>query len=342
MAVVLALAGVRDGAAQQSGPRWRFVAPQGADAWFSLLSGARFDGIGPLPFYRRSANAREMPAALRATLARDPAFEVLHFVPLYQPTADARQLAATLRAVASAHKNSPSAPSEAAFAVTALTAVLPTPQQRSTMASLAALIESAHSSSALPSASVLASLQARWDSAFAPRLAQYLIQERLQGGVIVLSPSLGAEGRFFAGRPENPFDNVIAVWSPSAATDAPIFAVVRELCFPLVSRAAQSVVRVGDRAEYARRTSLAAVRCGDSLMTRLVPEVVVGYRRHWEGLLREGARADPSSPTLAPATDPTLDAAVAVELRRTLIRVAPVQRPVPVLRAPHNPDWESL
>ena len=182
----------------------------------------------------------------------------------------------------------------------------------------------------------------RWDSAFAPRLAQYLIQERLQGGVIILSPSLGAEGRFFAGRPENPFDNVIAVWSPSAATDAPIFAVVRELCFPLVSRAAQSVVKVGDRAEYARRTSLAAVRCGDSLMTRLVPEVVVGYRRHWEGLLREGARADPSSPTVAPATDPTLDAAVAVELRRTLIRVAPVQRPVPVLRAPHNPDWESL
>jgi hypothetical protein len=67
--------------------------------------------------------------------------------------------------------------------------------------------------------------------------------------------------------------------------DGPLFAAVRELCFPLVSRVADRVgaftKRAGGAPQAARRASIAAVRCGAALLDHLAPAESPAYRAHW-------------------------------------------------------------
>jgi hypothetical protein len=143
-------------------------------------------------------------------------------------------------------------------------------------------------------ATALAGWQHEWDARFAAALAPFLHAERLDGGVVMVAAALGPEGRLFAGSPDDRADNVAAVGTLDAppGADAPLFALVRELCFPMVSRAAdQSPALRVSRAEAARRSSIAAVRCGAELLDRLLPAEAGGYRTHWQHVADPGGRA---------------------------------------------------
>ena len=304
--------------AQGAATGWRFAAPEGARAMFAVLSGARFEGVGPLHFYKRAGDAPIVPDSLRRALTRDASFEVLHFFPLYLPLGDARLAAAALRGAASGRV--PSAGHPAAFATAALASVLPRDDQRATLTALASTVERAASSLAPVPDSRVAELQRRWDTQFAPRLAPYLNAQRLAGGIILLSESLGPEGRIFGGRPDDATDNVVAVTLlPAAPTsdDATLFAVVRELCFPLVTRlASRQRATAAGRDVEAARASLAAVRCGEQLTARALPELAAEYRRQWMSLAGRTASTDPTAFQEAFPIDSSFDQAIAVELSR--------------------------
>lgn len=302
------------------GDGWRFTAPEGARAWFAVMAGTRIGGLGPLPYYRRQA-AASVPDSTARAIGRDPAFEVLHFLPLYFPAANARAVSGALRAAADGRV--PARGHPAAFTTAALTSVLPGVRQRATLATLAGTVERAAAS--LPAPPAVARWQQRWDTAFAPRLAPYLAAMRLQGGIVIVAEALGAEGRIFAGRPDDATDNVIAVTtgSPGSATndepDATLFAVLRELCYPLVTRLSPSK-RSGaaGRDDQAVRASNAAVRCGERLTARALPELAGDYRRQWLAFTGRPPSADPFVFQEAFPIDSMFDEAITAELARTI------------------------
>ena len=207
----------------------------------------------------------------------------------------------------------------------ALRQALPAPADRAVLPALADLAAAAKPS-VVPAAR-LDRWQQQWDARFAPALARYFADERLDGGVVMVADALGPEGRLFTGVPADRHDNVIAVGTPLAAgdDDGPLFAVVRESCFPLVSRAADATPNFGrDRAAAARRTSLAAVRCGADLLDRLLPAEAGAYRAHWRLAADAGGSAGGSAggtrtfDTLFPP-----DQALAPRLRTLLDKIAP-------------------
>lgn len=280
---------------------WRFTAPDAAAAWFHELDLAHVAGPGAFSFYRSQGTP---DARLARSLAASGAYEILHFAPLYYPSATRQALVRAIRDAAAASP-APSAP-RAAFLVGVLTSTLPAPAQRVPLAELADAVERSHPP--VVPAAALDGWQRAWDTRFAPALAPFLRAERLDGGVVMVAAALGPEGRLFAGRPDDRADNVAAVGTFDAppGADAPLFAFVRELCFPVVSRAAdQAPALRGPRAESARRSSIAAVRCGADLLDRVLPAEAAGYRTHWQHVADPGGRAVfdtlfPPDPILAP------------------------------------------
>lgn len=299
------------------GGGWRFAAPEGARAWFAVMAAARVEGVGALPYYKEEGSI-VVADSVRRNLTSDASFEVLHFLPLYLPNGDARLVAGALRAAANGRALPVGNP--AAFATAALRSVLPRDDQRATLAVLAVTVERA--AALLPAAPPVSALQRRWDTAFAPRLAPYLSAQRLEGGIILVAEALGPEGRIFAGRPDDATDNVIAVTASSAratTADATLFAVVRELCFPLVTRLAASDRSGGaTRDAQAGRASLAAVRCGERLTARALPELVAEYRRQWLILAGRTSSTDEAAFQEAFPVDPKFDQAIVAELSRTV------------------------
>lgn len=300
--------------AQGSG--WRFVAPDGARAWFAVMAGAHASGPGPLPYYR-PRYAAPLPDSIGRTLERDASYEVLHFLPLYLPPGDAPLVAATLRAAASGRVPVRGQPT--AFASAALADVLPRPDQRAVLAALALVVERA--AAALPPSPSLVAMQRRWDEAFAPRLAPYLEAQGLRSGVVLLSEALGPEGRIFTGRADDPADNLAAVayLPPAADGDASLFALVRELCFPLVTRlASRGADDRSNREQQAWRASFGAVRCGAYLTARALPELAEAYRQQWLSFARRSPTTDPLAFQEAFPIDPPLDHAIRTELARAV------------------------
>lgn len=300
VAVLVALALPGTARAQQPAD-WRFTAPDAAAAWFQALDGARLAGPGAFAFYRSSGAP---DSRLGRTLAGSSGYEILHFAPLYYPSATRSALVTAARDAAAAAPKS-TAP-RAAFLVGALITALPTAAQRAPLAELADAVE--RSQPPVVPVSALERWQRAWDTRFSVALAPFLKAERLDGGVVIVAAALGPEGRLFAGRPGDRTDNLVAVGmlDASSTTEAPVLTLVRELCFPLVSRAAdQSPALRASRAEAARRTSLAAVRCGAELLDALVPAEAGGYRAHWQRVAEPAGRSDfdtlfPPDPVLAP------------------------------------------
>ena len=299
-AALIAAAGARDLRAQATFA-WRFSAPEAASAWFQALDDAHLRGPGRFAYYRTPGTA---DSRLARTLAASGQYEILHFVPLYYPTATRAALARALRSVATSQA-APSAP-RAAFLEGALTGALRTSAERAPLAELAAAVEAGRPPVIPPAA--VERWQRAWNERFAAALAPFLRAERLDGGVVMVAAALGPEGRLFAARPADRADNIVAVgtFDASPAADAPVFALVRELCFPLVSRAAeQSPALKVARNEAARRTSEAAVRCGAELLDRFAPAEAAGYRGLWRQLAAADGATDfdtlfPPDPVLAP------------------------------------------
>ena len=300
-------------AAPQGRADWVFQSPDGARAFYAVLADLPVSAVGPFPFYRR-ASGRQAPASLRDAVT-GPRFEVLHFVPLYAPNLDAAGLAAALRAAS----NGVARPAPgAAFLDATLRATLPA-DDRTVLSALATLVEGA--GARLPPAHPrLATLQSRWGSAFAPALRRFLEDERLTSGVVLLSESLGPEGRIFTGRPAEPGDNVIAVgpWPEAASPDAPLLAMLRELCFPLVTRTIRPASGE-DRAAASARSAFAAVRCGARLADAVSPATGGAYRAMWAAA---GPHPEVGFDAQYPA-DGVLPTAVLAAVSRSLARSSP-------------------
>ena len=261
---------------------------------------------GALPFYAARGRA---PEALRTAMRSDRAFDILHFAPLYFPSATPAALIAVVRAVGVDPPAGTAA--RGRFLLGALTASFPKPDQRSRLFALADFADGLAEEPPV-AAGRLVALQSRWNADFAPALAPYLRAHRLDGGVILVVPALGAEGRIFAGRPDDRGDNVIAVGDhPSARDgDAPLFAAIRELCFATVTPALAALTAAPNATDAATRASAGAVRCGAALLDLTLPLRAPAYRAFWASL----ARTDAFDAAFPP--DAALDSAITSALRR--------------------------
>lgn len=311
----LGLSGLAVGAQQGPAPakRWTVVAPDAALAWFTVLAEWRIDSEGAFPFIV-PAPASRAPSGRDEPLAREirshPDRGVLQFVPLYYPSADRVALAAALRAAA--RGNAPPTP-RATFLVSALSTAMPRVARRDQLQRLAAALERAHVVG--PSAADRARWQQRLDSVYLPALGAWLALEYLDGGRLIVAPAIGAEGRLFAATADRT-DNLIAVgtFPEDSDPEAPLLAFVREVCFPAVSRAANAAHLGPAVPGAARRSSLAAVRCGAALLDTCLPARATAYRGFW---IRQAARTGPIPQR---GYVPEADA----ELRREFDRVFPV------------------
>lgn len=290
--------------------RWTVVAPEAAVAWYDLLADLAVPGAGA---FRFTADRRGTPTdrALAAALSASRESEILHFVPLYHPSADRAGLAEALRVAAGDGAPAP----RATLLTTALRNALPPEVRRARLPALAdALRRTGGAASsgeplapaARPAATpgALARWQRALDSLYLPALAPWLALERLDAGRLIVAPGIGAEGRIFAATQDRA-DNLAAVgdFGADAAAEAPLLAFAREVCFPAVSRAARAAGFDAGDPSAARRSSLAAVRCGAALLDARLPSRAAAYRAFW---LRR--RNDSSTPAL-PAVDVPQDEA---------------------------------
>lgn len=304
-AVRIAVALLPVGLAAQRAPvaQWTVAAPDAALAWFSVLAQWRVDGDGAFsylaPGHHGPAPSRDEASRL-LRLRRDAARSVLHFGPLYHPSADRAGLARALRAAAT---SAPAPDPRATFVVSALMRAMPEASRREHLPALADAILRADAPP--PRAAQLAAWQRLLDSLYLPALTPYLVRERLDAGRLVIAPAIGAEGRLFAATPDRR-DNQAAVGSFPADVDveAPLLAFVREVCFPAVSRAASAAGLRSATPDAARRTSLAAVRCGATLLDACLPSRAAAYRAFW---LRRAADASLAPSASAPTTVPTTE-----------------------------------
>ncbi len=299
--------------ASPAGAQWRFTAPDAAGAWFAALDTVRLEGAGALSFHR-SAGRSTLPLA--ATLRADSRYDILLFAPLYFPSGSR---IAFLEAVRSAATSEAATSPRARFLIAALRQALPDLHARASLASLADLAEAARVVH-VPAEQV-DRWQSQWNARFAAALAPYLAAEHLDGGMVMVADALGPEGRLFAGVPDDRRDNVVAVGTPLAADDidGPLYALVRELCFPLVTRAANASPDFGrDARVAAQRTSVAAVRCGADLLDRLLPVEAPAYRMHWQRAASAARSGTPTGFDLLFPPDPVL----APRLRTAIMRIA--------------------
>lgn len=286
--------------------QWRLASPPAAAAWYHVLDSLGVAGTGA---FRFTATDPERATDLGRRLSHGGRYDILHFVPLYYPSAGAAALADALTQAAGTAP--PSAP-RAQFLVAALRQALPSPAERTPLAVLADRLLRAAPRRVSPDA--LDALQAHWDRALAPALAPFLHDQQLDAGFLWVLPALGPEGRLFAGVAGDRTDNLVAVAASPAGGHGPLYAAVRELCFPLVSRTAERSPEfrrtAGNAAEAARRTSLAAVRCGAELLDHVAPSEAGPYRTHWERVATRALTFDaafPPDPALAPALRAALE-----------------------------------
>jgi hypothetical protein len=312
---------------------WSAQSSSSADLWFHGLAMLGLTGFGGLPLYatayaaaaeREKANRGirtlldQRAAYLWRAFAEDSAFEVLHFAPLYfagcQPQAmlDALQAVARQGPDAAAHLG----PAER-FGAVAVGTALPSAAERRLLGELAAALEDEWSRfyrhwsarSAGHRAEQAQAVGRSWRP-LAAALAPYLARHHLEGGALLLSPALGADGRLFEGDPRSSADNVVAVAVPTSDPSGAVFLAVRELCYPAVWAALAAAGGVGDdRVQGERLSGRAAVRCGALLLERYAPESEAAYERTWLGLT---GRPGPFAAAF-PIPDP-LQAALAAEV----------------------------
>ncbi len=321
-------------------PAWTISAPDAALAWFTVLADWRVDGDGAFSYINPVAGDRAPAArdegrseALLRRLRADPSRSVLHFAPLYYPSANRAGLAGALRAAAQGA--TPPEP-RATFLLSALGRAMPATARSDYLPALAAALERAVP--VPPSVAQLAAWQRRLDSLYLPALAPYLARERLDAGRLIVAPALGAEGRLFAATADRS-DNLVAVGAfvGDPDPDAPIFAFVREICFPVVSRAASAARLDASSVGAPRRSSVAAVRCGAALMQGCLPSRVAAYHAFWvrqaerNGLTPRRAAAATESSALRIEFDRVFPAEAALAVRVNCARSVSARPASPLL-----------
>ncbi len=283
-------------------------------------------GPGPSPLYNPGypsevGKAKEAAGLRRTRLdaqlgrfrdafRRDPAFEVFHFLPLYFPQAGRTEIFTALELLAGTDEGIPRAPSaRTAFGLAAVGSVLTTPGQRRVLGDFvlalvdewAEFYEAQWHGQAGRRQEVEGSLRTLWGDQFGPALTPFLNGVGMPGGMVVLIPSIGAEGRIFGGSPQDRGDNVLMVAAPSASAEAPeaVFSMLRELSFPLVRQVMEQVgVTAGNPNEDEILAARAAIRSGALVLEKTRPENLTQYQRFY---LSQIAESPPSGVDLASA-----------------------------------------
>jgi hypothetical protein len=283
--------------AQTARDAWMVRRDAAADLWFHGLALAGAHGFGSLPLTDPAYAARAVAAKagtpasgldrsldrFRAAFAADSAFEVLQFVPVWAAMVDHRTVAEAMRAVAGQGAAAVAGvPPRARLAAAAVAGTLTSPAQRRLLGEFVDALESewavflATWRAGEPADADVAAADARW-RALTDALAPYLRAERLAGGLLLVSPALGADGRLFEGAADDHADAVIAVQLPPGGADAAYLA-LREVCFPAVRRLPWAGA---DRVADERLRGTAAVRCGALLLDRFAPGHAAAYRSFW-------------------------------------------------------------
>ena len=134
-------------------------------------------------------------------------------------------------------------------------------------------------------------VQSAWNNTYKNKFQRYLRNERLVDGSLILSLPLGGEGRSLF----SPQGNAVAV--PLEMTAGSAMASLYVFAHEIVGNAAASAVkdnltpaeaRAGAEAKY---VPIAAVRGGAILLSRIAPELLVGYQRYY---LRHAGAAIPA------------------------------------------------
>jgi len=317
-----AMALVRNTPARQS---WNVRSVGDLDLWFHGMAVIGFEGFGPLRMYDgdfaariRAAKRRKgiyptlldrKSAQLKAAFYSDSTFEIMHFLPLYFLAADSGGLLRALRSIGrEARAGDDPGNLATRDAVRAVGSVLASARQREILAEFVDALENERHvfygdyerESEAPRTAQIARVRERWNADLAPAIAPQLERWRLGNGSIVVSPALGAEGRFVRlGRATNG-ESIIAVGLPPspADRDAVPLSAVRELCFPLVHAViGEDAARKMERVAAERLSSIAAVRCGAFVLERYLPALTPAYQSRF---LRAAG---------SPATGPDIDAA---------------------------------
>jgi len=303
---LLALVGllVAGGLPAQEASRWAMRSSASADLWFHGLALARFSGFGAQPLYdpaypastrRLRERAGVAPTSLerqaddfRDAFAADSSFEVMHFLPLYMLTVEPDEMLAALDRVSREGTEGVSALSPRARLGGATAAqVLATPAERATLGRFVTALKEewplyrAERAAASDARSTqLAAATRTWEQQVAPAAQSFLRAERLDAGVVLAVPALGAEGRLFAGDPGDRRDNVVAVaLDPSADGEVVAWLALKELAFPAARRSLEAAGQLpADRVAAEQLTGRAAVHLGAMILERSAPAAAGRYR----------------------------------------------------------------
>ncbi len=324
------------GALESRGP-WLVVDDPFADLWFHCLAVIGNEGYGPLPLYNhayatriREAQRQAGPITarprsaieLRRRLERDSVLELVHFVPLYFVGRDPPIVLRALREALSATAAGPAAesrsiPSPVSATARAVVAALSSPSARATFL---ALIEAADEewrvvvrlrlgTTAHERQQRIDGLQHAWNDDVIGPLSTALGAR----GTIIVSDALGPEGRTVRGVGDVP---IVAVGRNERSADplAPLFAVVRELSFPLAHATRGPLNGAGDRTASERASDILATRGGAMLLDALAPALADRYRAVFQ--------VSAATPERSFATTYPLDSADESRLRRVVENAA--------------------
>jgi len=274
----------------QTAVGWAVRSSSSADLWFHSVALTGYDAFGAVPLYQpgyatqvraERDDAGKGPTVLErnagefnSAFSADPNFEVLHFVPIYFAAADVDQMLDALDAVASkGERGAVEVAPAARFGAAVVASVLTSPRERAILARFTAAVRdewanayrAERAAQATERNTALAAAARTWVELTAPAIGSALATLSLDGGIILASPALGPEGRFFAGRPDDRTDNVVAVrlaLSPTATGD-PAWLAVREMHFPSAREALTAAGQLPATAEAAEQaTGRAAARLG--------------------------------------------------------------------------------
>lgn len=303
MVMALAALTAAGGSAQER--HWSVGSSAQVDLWYHGLAVVGFQGFGAVPLYEpgyaAAVGAAKRAAGLSPTLLdnrapalldafrQDSIFEVLHFVPVYFGATSRVEMLDALDAVAHDPKRAPDRVVPGARPGTVILArLLTTAEERRVLADFVAALRDEWSrffrayraESLLPDLDRrVAATRRRLGGSVEPALGPFLERWHLASGVVLLSPAVGLDGRFFDGDPRSDRDNIVVVGTggpPDEGQEA--LRVVREWCYPAVRKATEES-SPPDRTAAEAESGRAAVRCGGLLLERRRPEDAADYRR---------------------------------------------------------------
>jgi hypothetical protein len=289
---------------------WTFVSSPHADLWFHGLAVVGFEGFTPVPLYSRDYAAQvraaktergmaptaldSLAGALRGSLERDSTFELFHFIPLYFGVSSVTEMLGALNDVARGRR-----PTD--FGSGAVASVLTSRRQRRVLGEYVRALELEwdlfyreywEETRAATARHIVASQQL-WNRRLGPVLDSFLRARRAIGGVALVSPAVGPEGRVFGGQPGRPDDHVVAVMLAPRDSLAAALLLVRELCYPLATELTERLqIGVADRVFAERVSSRVAIRCGAMLLDRYVPDLTAAYRELYLAATAQEARGE--------------------------------------------------